>query len=135
MKKVILLVFGLLVSITGIYAQKTQTGAEFNDVNGTGLSHVSAKNKVSEVSYHIPEAISPNGDGYNDQWFLDSISADIDKVEIFDRRGVLVYDKSNYTNEFVGKNNNGNDLPAATYFYVIKLKNDKKITGWLYITR
>ncbi len=85
----------------------------------------------------VPEAISPNGDGDNDQWFLDYLAqkTGIDKVEIFDRRGVMVYDKQDYTNEFVGKNNNGDDLPAATYFYVIKLKDGKKLTGWLYLAR
>ena len=85
----------------------------------------------------VPEAISPNGDGDNDQWFLDYLAqkTGIDKVEIFDRRGVLVYEKSDYTHEFVGKNNNGEDLPAATYVYVIKLKDGKKLTGWLYLAR
>ena len=85
----------------------------------------------------VPEAISPNGDGKNDQWFLDYLDEQtgINKVEIFDRRGVLVYEKANYVNEFVGKNNDGKDLPSATYFYVIKLKDGKKLTGWLYISR
>jgi len=85
----------------------------------------------------VPEAISPNGDGLNDQWYLDYLAKQggIDKVEIFDRRGVKVYDKENYINEFVGKNNSGNELPAATYYYVIKLKNGQKLTGWLYLSR
>ena len=85
----------------------------------------------------IPEAISPNGDGNNDQWYLDYLASQtgIEKVEIFDRRGVLVYDKADYINEFVGKNNDGEDLPSATYFYVIKLKDGQKLAGWLYITR
>ncbi len=85
----------------------------------------------------VPEAISPNGDGINDQWYLDYLAkrGGIDKVEIFDRRGVKVYDKENYVNEFVGKNNNGNELPAATYYYVIKLKDGRKLTGWLYLSR
>ena len=92
---------------------------------------------TSQSQCEIPQAISPNGDGSNDQWFLDFLAENpgIDKVEIFDRRGVLVYDKANYINEFVGKNNNGKDLPSATYFYVIKLKDGKKLAGWLYVTR
>ena len=90
-----------------------------------------------QFACRIPEAISPNGDENNDQWFLDylAIETGIAKVEIFDRRGVLVYDKEDYVNEFVGKNNDGEDLPAATYVYVIKLKDGKKLSGWLYITR
>jgi len=56
-------------------------------------------------------------------------------LEIFDRRGVKVYEKENYTHEFEGKNTNGDELPAASYYYVIKLKDGRKLTGWLYLAR
>jgi len=41
----------------------------------------------------------------------------------------LVYEKENYEREFVGKDNDGNDLPAATYYYVLKINGNgrKKI--------
>jgi len=100
---------------------------------------VSYTNVITQYPYlcEVPGAISPNDDGKNDQWVLDYLAnrTGIEIVEIFDRRGVLVYDKENYRNEFIGKNNDGNDLPAAAYYYVIKLKDDSKLTGWLYLTR
>ena len=85
----------------------------------------------------IPEGISPNGDGSNDNFNLDYLAArtGIDKLEIFDRRGVLVYEKDAYTHEFEGKNIDGKELPAATYFYVVKLLDGEKKTGWVYIVR
>ena len=86
----------------------------------------------------VPEGISPNGDGDNDYFELTYLSKKgegIDKLEIFDRRGVLVYEKDGYANEFIGKTNDDKELPAATYFYVIKMMDGEKITGWLYIVR
>jgi gliding motility-associated-like protein len=86
----------------------------------------------------VPEGISPNGDGDNDYFelsYLANKGEGIDKLEIYDRRGVLVYEKDGYANEFVGKTNDDKELPAATYFYVIKMMDGEKITGWLYIVR
>ena len=106
-------------------------------VNGNCSSSFTDVVTPYQFECRIPEAISPNGDGNNDQWFLDYLAdqTGIAKVEIFDRRGVLVYDKADYVNEFVGKNNDGEDLPSATYFYVIKLKDGQKLSGWLYVSR
>ena len=85
----------------------------------------------------IPEGISPNGDGLNDAFILDYYAGEfgIDTFQVFDRRGVLVYEKDSYVREFVGKDNDGNELPAATYYYVLKLLNGDKYTGWFQLIR
>jgi len=105
-------------------------------VNGSCVSSYDT-HITSFPNCRIPEGISPNGDGLNDNFNLDYLATKdgIDILDIFDRRGVLVYAKDGYTHEFVGKNNDGKDLPAATYFYVIKLNNGEKKTGWVYIVR
>jgi gliding motility-associated-like protein len=87
---------------------------------------------IDNVTCSIPKGISPNGDGLNDNWDITGLNAR--KVQIFNRYGVEVYSRPNYTNEFEGKTNNGNELPTATYYYVITLGNGNK-TGWLYINR
>ncbi|WP_430399109.1 choice-of-anchor L domain-containing protein [Flavobacterium sp.] len=81
----------------------------------------------------IPKGVSPNGDGLNDSWDLSNF--DIDKVEIFNRYGTEVYSKRDYTNEWNGRSNNGNELPTATYYYVIFFKNNTTKTGWVYLNR
>ena len=81
----------------------------------------------------IPKGVSPNGDGLNDNWDLSNF--DIDKVEIFNRYGTEVYSKRNYTNEWNGRSDNGNELPTATYYYVIFFKNNTTKTGWVYLNR
>ena len=105
-------------------------------INGSCTSTYDVK-VTPFANCRIPEGISPNGDGSNDNFNLDYLAArtGIDKLEIFDRRGVLVYEKDAYTHEFEGKNMDGKELPAATYFYVVKLLDGEKKTGWVYIVR
>jgi gliding motility-associated-like protein len=81
----------------------------------------------------IPKGVSPNNDGLNDTWNLSGLNAK--KVQIFNRYGVEVYSKSDYTDEWGGKTNSGDELPSATYYYVVSLPGGVVKTGWVYINR
>jgi gliding motility-associated-like protein len=81
----------------------------------------------------IPQGISPNGDGSNDVFDLSSYN--VSKLEIFNRYGTLVYSKENYTNEWFGQTNDGDELPVGTYFYTMEYDNGKLRTAWVYIQR
>lgn len=90
----------------------------------------------------ITEGISPNGDGFNDSldlsWLNDRTG--IVKLKIYSRYGTLVFDQRDYSNQWAGQSNNGNDLPTGTYFYVIDLKAVDAVyggrtTGWIYLNR
>jgi gliding motility-associated-like protein len=81
----------------------------------------------------IPEGISPNGDGKNDTFDLSSY--DVSKLEIFNRNGTRVYQKRNYTNEWFGQSDDGEDLPVGTYFYTMEYQNGKQRAAWVYIQR
>ena len=74
----------------------------------------------------FPNAITPNGDGLNDAFIFDLLSANLDKypnneMTIFNRWGDVVYNAAPYTNDWSGQNNQGNDLPEGTYYYVLIL--------------
>jgi gliding motility-associated-like protein len=88
---------------------------------------------VHVISCEIPRGISPNNDGDNDAWDLSGY--DVSKVEIFNRYGSKVFSKSNYTNEWFGQSDNGNELPDGTYYYVIEFNGLPAKTGWVYINR
>jgi gliding motility-associated-like protein len=81
---------------------------------------------------------SPNGDGINDFWkipFL--INYPINKVDIINRWGDVVWSKENYNNldiVFIGKNLKGEDLPDGTYYYSIEYNKFLK-RGWVFIKR
>lgn len=70
-----------------------------------------------------PNAITPNGDGDNDQWFIEYIlDYPENRVEIYNRRGQIVFEKDSYANEFSGEG-----LPDGVYYYKIDLRNGMEI--------
>ena len=88
----------------------------------------------------IPEGISPNGDGKNDNWTITGADYyENNHLKIYNRFGTEVYHKEKYINEFVGKANvstlGGEILPDGTYFFVFdKFNNGEDVeTGYLYI--
>ena len=106
----------------------------FND--GTQCSSITAQNIIELESCVIPQGISPNGDGMND--IFDLSSYDVSKLEIFNRNGTLVYSKANYTNEWFGQTNDGDELPVGTYFYTMEYEDQngpQRRSAWVYIQR
>jgi gliding motility-associated-like protein len=81
----------------------------------------------------IPKGLSPNGDGLNDTWDLSNLN--VSEVKIFNRYGLEVYQQNNYTNQWDGRDMKGNELPTATYYYVITFESGKQKTGWVYLQR
>lgn len=88
---------------------------------------------VTETGCEIPRGISPNNDGKNDEFDLSGLN--VKKISIFNRYGKEVYTKVNYSKEWKGQANNGNDLPTGTYFYMIDREGGESTTGWVYINR
>ncbi|PZR20548.1 MAG: hypothetical protein DI539_10575 [Flavobacterium psychrophilum] len=89
--------------------------------------------QVDSTTCDIPRGISPNGDGYNDSFDLSTL--DVEELKIFNRYGQEVYSRRDYTNEWIGQTNKGDELPSGTYFYMIKRSNGESKTGWVYINR
>lgn len=74
---------------------------------------------------------TPNQDGNNDNWYIGNIEKYPDnKVEIYNRYGKLVFRTTGYQNAWNGNTwygkSFGENLPAATYFYIIDLGVDGK---------
>ncbi|NRA94525.1 MAG: gliding motility-associated C-terminal domain-containing protein, partial [Psychroserpens sp.] len=54
---------------------------------------------------------------------------------IFNRNGTRVYIKENYTNEWFGQSDDGEELPVGVYFYTMEYDGDKRRAAWVYIQR
>ncbi len=87
---------------------------------------------VDGIFCDIPRGISPNNDSMNDNFDLTGLN--VRSLKVFNRYGLEVYSKGNYSNEWFGQANSGDELPTGTYFYVIDLADTTK-TGWVYINR
>jgi gliding motility-associated-like protein len=74
----------------------------------------------SELS--IPNVFTPNGDGVNDNFTLQTTNLGEISCTIFDRWGVKMHDvKSDKGNiSWDGKNFSGKEVPDGTYFYILK---------------
>lgn len=88
---------------------------------------------VTTVSCGIQRGISP-GDG-SDNDFFDLAGLNVRKLEIFNRYGTKVYSRDNYSKEWYGQSDKGDELPDGTYYYVIERDNVPTKTGWIYINR
>ncbi|PWA03922.1 T9SS type B sorting domain-containing protein, partial [Flavobacterium psychrotolerans] len=88
---------------------------------------------VKSIFCNIQKGISPDHNGSNDSF--DLVNMGVKKLEIFNRYGLQVYSQMNYTDQWVGQTNNGDDLPSATYYYVIEFYNEAPQTGWIYLIR
>lgn len=95
---------------------------------------------TNTVTPDEPLGITPNGDGMNDFLIFDEITTgNYPKNELIikNRWGQTVFSKTKYDNDWSGKTTNGDDLPAGTYYYILRLDiNDGKIrTGDILLVR
>ena len=88
---------------------------------------------VSSTFCDIPRGISPNNDGLNDAWDLSNL--DVRRAQIFNRYGMEVFSRDNYTNEWDGRDKRGRNLPSGTYYYMVTFGNGAQTTGWVYLQR
>jgi len=90
---------------------------------GTCLDTVSKVITVEMPSkLDVPNVFTPNGDGSNDVFFLKVANLTDITANIFDRWGNKVYESTSTKGNIAwdGTGMSGKDLPAGTYFYVIK---------------
>ncbi|TAE17279.1 MAG: hypothetical protein EAZ47_01005 [Bacteroidetes bacterium] len=80
----------------------------------------------------IPNSFSPNGDGINDTWLIDGLNSYANAtVQVFSRNGSLIFESRGYPTPWNGTYN-GSKLPAATYYYVIKVPDTNDLLrGWI----
>ena len=117
---------------------KNSSGCEASaEIRVTAQDAESADNTLIKVANNV---ITPGvKDGVNDVLFINDVSEFEHPcvVMIFDKRGKVVYSNYEYsnTNGFQGNDNDGNELFAGTYYYVIKSQGRKGVTGFVDIIR
>ncbi|MBT0607271.1 T9SS type B sorting domain-containing protein [Aequorivita echinoideorum] len=131
---------------TGQSIQVTEFGIYTVNVNNQGCvaeASITVNRFENNADCLISQGISPDGSpGQNDNLDLSFLASrtGIEKLEIFNRNGRLVYEFQNYTNQWVGQTTDGEELPTGVYFYVINLSGNDPVfgtntNGWIYINR
>ncbi|MCT8339192.1 gliding motility-associated C-terminal domain-containing protein [Flavobacteriaceae bacterium TK19130] len=91
----------------------------------------------------IPEGLSPSGSpGMNERFDLTFLAdrTGIESFKVFNRHGLLVYEKDNYVNEWKGQSKDNKKMPTGTYYYMIIFDGEDAVygnekSGWVYINQ
>jgi gliding motility-associated-like protein len=103
-----------------------------NDVCPANLDSVT----ITVNDLKNPTLITPNQDGRNDYFVIQGLET-LGKTElnVFDRRGAIVYKNTDYNNDWNGVDYSGNSLPDGTYFYVFNSANGRSLSGFIVLRR
>lgn len=108
-----------------------------NRVLGKYLVWVTDDNKCRETAlidltmgyqpFQVPNAFTPNGDGYNETWEIPLKDFPACEVKIFNSAGKLIWwSDPGYPVQWDGKDQSGKVLPMGAYYYLIWLRSDLK---------
>ena len=109
-------------------------GYDENDCKGSDTITIKINDSFLVTPFNV---LTPDGNGKNDSWIVKNIQAyKENKVIIFDQWNQKVYEKEGYNNEWEGKNQGGEILPDATYYYILTFaKSNKKYSGYITLIR
>lgn len=135
---------GLTVSSGSVFNVSAYLhGASINElpvVFDAGVTNANGCEKIKSISVDnifcgVQKGISVNNDNMNEYFDLRLLK--VQKLTIFNRYGMTVYDKAGYYNEWKGQSNDEDELPDGVYYYVIDFKNTELAarTGWIYLNR
>ncbi len=71
--------------------------------------------------------ITPNQDGFNDNFIINCADVFSNTLLIFDRWGELVFEADNYNNNWQGRDMDGMDLPEGGYFYIFDYNDGSEV--------
>ncbi|MBL7851772.1 MAG: gliding motility-associated C-terminal domain-containing protein [Cyclobacteriaceae bacterium] len=124
-----------------IFAGQDRLTVQVCDQAGACVQQILLIDVIGDIK--IFNAVSPNGDGKNDYLFIQYIDAfpetQQNKLTIYNRWGVVVFEASNYDNTtdvFRGLSNSGAELPSGTYYYVLEFNSGMpKRNGFISLRR
>ncbi len=96
---------------------------ELRDENDCLVTETITLSWINDVCIMIPDIITPNGDGWNDEWVIERLDLYPDAtVEIYNRWGKRIFFSKGYEIYWDGTFD-GRELPMDSYHYIINLKN------------
>lgn len=138
--------FSVLVT-SNVAGEYTNNFSNFSEINNIDASQANATLSVIQDPNApiidcttIPQGISPNNDGKNDEFIIPCIEDyPNNTMKIYNRYGTLVYQKKNYENDWNGRSNTGllnhsELLPIGTYFFIFEInETEKPLNGFIYL--
>lgn len=101
-----------------------------NGVQTVCLTSGNASGCVDSVCYtievdvfefiNIPNVFTPDGDGTNDQFYINNSGLKEFQIEIFNRWGIKVFESESGSVKWDGRSTAGVELSDGTYYYILK---------------
>ena len=89
-------------------------------------------------NYSIFQGVSPNNDGLNDSFIINSISIDPNEFSmvIYNREGMMIFETNDMYSGWNGHDISGNPSPIGVYLYELKFTSmqGNETSMWGYIT-
>lgn len=115
----------IVYTANGTYSVNLEVKDNFGCASTFSLE-VKISNIVAEIIHLIPNVVTPNNDGKNDEWRLDFLQVYYKNavVDIYNRWGDLIFHSVGYENSWNGTYKEKEEaLPVGVYFYTIDLKD------------
>ncbi len=88
-------------------------------------------NVIDEHAIKVQKVVSPNGDGYNDTFYIKDVDQFPQAVlVVYNRVGQKIFEGRSYQNNW-----DVSSLPDGTYYYVLQLSPQKTLTGTITVIR
>ena len=100
----------------GIYEVVVTT----EDINGCEMKATRVIEVKKLVGVSLPSAFTPNGDGFNDDYYVGAYQITTFNLQIFNRWGQMVYETSNPDFKWDGTGPDGRPVQEGVYVYVMK---------------
>jgi len=105
------------------------------DANGCTITRSITLEEPTDLV--MPTGYTPNGDGYNDVFFVQGLDAyPSNLLTVLNRWGNVVFEQLNYKNDWAGENARGEALPNGTYFIILSINNGQRtLQGYVDLRR
>jgi gliding motility-associated-like protein len=102
-----------------IFTQGGEMTSYLTVTSTNGCKDVSSKPIIIPESINVYNVFTPNNDGLNDVFEVETCSVLAYDIQIFDRWGIRVFDSKDKLIHWDGKRNGGKQAENGTYFYRI----------------
>ena len=118
-------------NINSYYVTYTRSGCR-----DTAKAQIHITTHNAFVPNEMVNVFSPNGDNSNDFFYpfyqrnltqyeiAKQSNKDVYELKIYDRWGILVFETNDYASPWDGKNKNGHEADAGTYFFYVKYESN-----------
>jgi gliding motility-associated-like protein len=131
------IVEGQQIQSTNLIYAFSQTGTYpvilfITDANGCSDSIQYMLSVIDDII--VPNIFTPNQDGMNEYFEIKNLSSETALV-VLDRWGNVVFESTDYQNNWTGKSMDGSELADGVYFYRVKPVQGDTIDGFLHLVR